>query len=125
MSDDGLRGFMRDVRRDGDLDTRNLKKGKAGAQTASKARNLQDQSIRTYLERLEKRGEMLRVSREVDPATNLAAIEWKTYDQLGKATLFDNILGRTSCSPPSAASSRRRSRPSSRTAPTRRARRSC
>lgn len=93
MSGDGLRGFMRDVRRGGDLDTRNMKKKKAAAKTAGHARNLQDQSLRGYLERLERSGDMLRISREVDPAANLAAIEWKTYDRLGKATLFDNIKG--------------------------------
>jgi len=93
MSDDGLRGFMRTVNRGGDLDTRDLKRKKGEPQTSDRARNLRDQSIRTYLERLEKRGGMLRVSREVDPATNLAAIEWKTYDRLGKATIFDNIKG--------------------------------
>lgn len=64
------------------------KLGKGGA-----SRNLGDQSMRSYLERLEEKGEILRIDKEVDPATNLAAIEWKAYDELGKGTLFTNIKG--------------------------------
>ena len=36
---------------------------------------------------------MLRFSKDVDPLENLTAIGWKTYDQLGKASLFDNLSG--------------------------------
>ena len=93
MSDDGLRGFMRGVKTSGDLDTRNLQKKKGEAKSGTAARNLQDQSIRGYLQKLEQSGEMLRIEKEVDPATNFSAIEWKTYDQLGKGTYFTNIKG--------------------------------
>ncbi len=91
MGDDGLRGFMRDVNKQGDLDRRDMKKG--DTKKPSPARNLQDQGLRSYLEKLEKTGEMVRVTKEVDPATNLSAVEWKTYDQHGKATIFDNVKG--------------------------------
>ena len=93
MSDDGLRGFMRGVNKSGDLNTRNMGKQKAAAKPASVARNLQDQSLRGYLQKLEQTGEMLRINKEVDPAANLAAIEWKIYDQLGKGSYFTNIKG--------------------------------
>ena len=36
---------------------------------------------------------MLRFSKDVDPLENLTAIGWKTYDRLGKASLFDNLSG--------------------------------
>jgi UbiD family decarboxylase len=91
MGDDGLRGFMRDVNKTGDLDKRDMNKD--GAKKSAPSRNPQDQGLRAYLEKLEKTGEMVRVTKEVDPATNLSAIEWKTYDQHGKATIFDNVKG--------------------------------
>lgn len=90
MSDDGLRGFMGALNRTGDLDSRDLGK-KKDAGRAPGGSNLQDQSIRGYLQKLERAGEMVRVEKEVDPATNLSAIEWKTYDELGKATYFANL----------------------------------
>lgn len=52
-----------------------------------------DQSIRTYLANLEQQGELVRFAKEVDPLSNLTAIGWKTYDRLGKASLFDNLTG--------------------------------
>ena len=52
-----------------------------------------DQSIRGYLGNLEQQGELIRFAKEVDPLKNLTAIGWKTYDQLGKASLFDNLTG--------------------------------
>ncbi len=52
-----------------------------------------DQSIRGYLGSLEQQGELLRFSAEVDPHADLTAIGWKTYDQLGKSSLFDNLKG--------------------------------
>jgi 2,5-furandicarboxylate decarboxylase 1 len=64
-----------------------------GTFRAATARNLGDQSMRSYLQQLENTGELLRIEKEVDPATNLAAIDWKIYDQLGKGTLFTNIKG--------------------------------
>ena len=35
----------------------------------------------------------MRFSKEVDPAENMAAIEWKTYNEMGKAGLFTNLKG--------------------------------
>ena len=93
MGDDGLRGFMREVDKKGDLDKRDSQKNDTTENQTTRARNLQDQGIRGYLQKLENSGEMLRVTKEVDPETNLSAIEWKTYDQHGKATIFDNIKG--------------------------------
>jgi len=52
-----------------------------------------DQSIRGYLANLEQQGELVRFRKEVDPHENLTAIGWKTYDRLGKASLFDNLTG--------------------------------
>jgi 2,5-furandicarboxylate decarboxylase 1 len=64
-----------------------------GVSGATTARNLSDQSMRGYLQQLEQSGQIVRIDKEVDPATNLAAIEWKIYDQQGKGTLFTNIKG--------------------------------
>ena len=52
-----------------------------------------DQSYRTFLQNLEQQGELVRFVKEVDPAQNMAAIEWKTYNELGKASLFTNLKG--------------------------------
>ena len=52
-----------------------------------------DQSYRTFLCDLEDNGELVRFTKPVDPEQNLAAIEWKTYSELGKASLFTNISG--------------------------------
>ena len=52
-----------------------------------------DQSIRGYLANLEQQGELVRFQKKVDPLENLTAIGWKTYDRLGKASLFDNLTG--------------------------------
>ena len=52
-----------------------------------------DQSLRTFLANLEQRGELIRFSREVDPAANMAAIEWKAFNELGKASLFTSLKG--------------------------------
>jgi len=52
-----------------------------------------DQSIRGYLANLEQQGELVRFRKKVDPLQNLTAIGWKTYDRLGKASLFDNLTG--------------------------------
>jgi len=52
-----------------------------------------DQSYRTFLQNLEQQGELVRFTKEVDPAQNMAAIEWKTYNELGKASLFTNLKG--------------------------------
>ena len=52
-----------------------------------------DQSIRSFIHGLEQRGELVRFREPVDPLSNLTAIGWKTYDQLGKASLFTNLTG--------------------------------
>ena len=52
-----------------------------------------DQSYRTFLKNLEQQGEMIRFTKEVDPLVNMAAVEWKAYNQLGKSSLFTNIKG--------------------------------
>ena len=52
-----------------------------------------DQSLRTFLANLEQRGELIRFSGEVDPAANMAAIEWKAFNELGKASLFTSLRG--------------------------------
>lgn len=52
-----------------------------------------DQSIRTLLANLEQQGELIRFAKEVDPLTNMAAVEWKAYNELGKSSLFTNIKG--------------------------------
>jgi 2,5-furandicarboxylate decarboxylase 1 len=93
MSRDGLRGFIRDVNKTGDLDARDLAKKKQEAKRSAAAQNLFDQSFRPFLELLERKGELIRFDREVDPKTNMSAIEWRAYDQLGKASLFGNIKG--------------------------------
>jgi 2,5-furandicarboxylate decarboxylase 1 len=60
-----------------------------------------DQSYRTFLGELESRGELIRFQKPVHPTRNMSAVEWKTYAELGKASLFTNIEGHpgwTACS---------------------------
>ncbi len=52
-----------------------------------------DQSFRTFLNNLEQQGELIRFAKEVDPAENMAAVEWKTFNELGKASRFTNLKG--------------------------------
>lgn len=52
-----------------------------------------DQSYRTFLKNLEQQGELINFTKEVDPSETMAAVEWKTYNELGKASLFSNIKG--------------------------------
>lgn len=52
-----------------------------------------DQSIRSFVANLEQQGELLRFTREVDPASNMAAVEWKAFNELGKASLFTALKG--------------------------------
>ena len=54
---------------------------------------MRDQSLRGHLRNLEQQGELIRVTREADPGANVSAIGWKTYDRLGKATLFTRLKG--------------------------------
>ena len=52
-----------------------------------------DQSYRTFVKNLEQQGELIRFTKEVDPLTNMAAVEWKAFNELGKSSLFTNIKG--------------------------------
>ena len=52
-----------------------------------------DQSYRSFLAELEAQGELIRISKPVDPVRNMSAVEWKTYNELGKASLFTDIEG--------------------------------
>ena len=52
-----------------------------------------DQSFRTLLGNLEQQGELIRFDKQVDPLTNMAAVEWKTYNELGKSSLFTDVKG--------------------------------
>jgi 2,5-furandicarboxylate decarboxylase 1 len=52
-----------------------------------------DQSLRALLGNLEQQGELIRFDKPVDPLTNMAAVEWKAYNTLGKSSLFTNIEG--------------------------------
>ena len=51
------------------------------------------QSLREHISKLEQQGELIRIESETDPAENVSAIGWKTYDQLGKSSLFTNLKG--------------------------------
>lgn len=60
-----------------------------------------DQSYRSFLAELERLGELIRIEKPVHPERNMAAVEWKAFNELGKATLFTNIEGHpgwTACS---------------------------
>ncbi len=52
-----------------------------------------DQSFRTFIKNLEQQGELINFTKQVDPATDMAAVEWKTFNELGKASLFSNLKG--------------------------------
>jgi 2,5-furandicarboxylate decarboxylase 1 len=52
-----------------------------------------DQSYRTFLADLEEQGELIRFKKQVHPTRNMSAVEWKTYSELGKSSLFTNIEG--------------------------------
>ena len=52
-----------------------------------------DQSFRTMLANLEQQGELIRFEKEVDPLTNMAAVQYRAYNERGKASLFTNIAG--------------------------------
>jgi 2,5-furandicarboxylate decarboxylase 1 len=52
-----------------------------------------DQSFRPLLKNLEQQGELIRFTKEVNPLENMSAVEWKTYNELGKSSLFTNIKG--------------------------------
>ena len=52
-----------------------------------------DQSFRTMLSNLEQQGELIRFTKTVDPLTDMAAVEWKAFNEMGKASLFIDIKG--------------------------------
>ena len=52
-----------------------------------------DQSLRGHVDNLAQQGEVIRVDKQTDPSENVAAIGWKTYNRLGKATLFTDLKG--------------------------------
>ena len=52
-----------------------------------------DQSYRSFLKSLEDEGYLIRILKEVDPLTDMAAVEWKAYNDMGKSSLFTNIKG--------------------------------
>jgi 2,5-furandicarboxylate decarboxylase 1 len=60
---------------------------------AGRTANRIDQSFRTLLADLEAQGELIRFKKPVHPTRNMSAVEWKTYSELGKASLFTNIEG--------------------------------
>lgn len=60
-----------------------------------------DQSFRSHLRALEDGGDLVRFLKPVNPETNMSAVEWKTYNELGKSSLFTKIEGHegwTACS---------------------------
>jgi len=62
---------------------------------------MSDQSFRPLLRALEAQGELLRITKPVHPDHNMAAIEWKAFNDRGKSSLFTNIEGHpgwTACS---------------------------
>jgi 2,5-furandicarboxylate decarboxylase 1 len=60
---------------------------------SSNAARPKDQSFRSFLQELERRGELIRFIKSVDPLRNMSAVEWKTYNELGKSSLFTAIEG--------------------------------
>ncbi len=70
-----------------------LKSSRPAAELSLSNEPPQDQSFRTHLAALEKTGDLVRFDKEVDPELNLSAIEWKTYAEFGKSSLFTNIKG--------------------------------
>jgi 2,5-furandicarboxylate decarboxylase 1 len=55
--------------------------------------HMADQSYRSFLKKLEDHGQLIRFTKEVDPLANMAAVEWKAYNEMGKSSLFTNIKG--------------------------------
>ena len=54
---------------------------------------MRDQSFRGHVQNLEQQGEIVRFTAEVDPHANVSALGWKTYDRLGKSSLFARLKG--------------------------------
>ena len=91
---DGLRGFIGGMNKSGEIQTRDLSKRKnSSTPKNASVRNTRDQSIRGYLSKLERAGEIIRIEKEVDPQENMGAIQWRVYDEHSKASRFKNIKG--------------------------------
>jgi 2,5-furandicarboxylate decarboxylase 1 len=54
---------------------------------------MRDQSLRTHIANLEQQGELIRFSAEIDPDETMSAVAWKSFSELGKSCLFDNLKG--------------------------------
>jgi len=54
---------------------------------------MRDQSIRTHIANLEQQGELIRFTAEIDPDTNMSAVAWKSFAELGKSCLFETLKG--------------------------------
>ncbi|MEK9684901.1 MAG: UbiD family decarboxylase [Rhodospirillaceae bacterium] len=54
---------------------------------------MRDQSLRGHIKNLEQQGELIRINEETDPKENVSTLGWKTYDQLGKSTLYTRLKG--------------------------------
>ncbi len=54
---------------------------------------MRDQSIRGHVRNLEQQGELVHFTKPVHPHRNVSALSWKTYDALGKSSLFSNLEG--------------------------------
>ena len=54
---------------------------------------MRDQSIRTHLANLEQQGELIRFTAEIDPDETMSAVSHRSFAELGKSCLFENIAG--------------------------------
>ena len=52
-----------------------------------------DQSYRTFINNCLQQGEMIHISKEVDPEFDMSPLEYKIYQELGKSSYFTNIKG--------------------------------
>jgi 2,5-furandicarboxylate decarboxylase 1 len=54
---------------------------------------MRDQSIRSHIANLEQQGELIRFTAEIDPDETMSAVAHKTFAELGKSCLFENLKG--------------------------------
>ncbi|HXQ51012.1 MAG TPA: UbiD family decarboxylase [Stellaceae bacterium] len=54
---------------------------------------MRDQSIRGHIANLEQQGELIRFTAEIDPDETMSAVAHKTFAELGKSCLFENLKG--------------------------------
>jgi UbiD family decarboxylase len=52
-----------------------------------------DQSLRGYIERLRRLGEIVEIAKPVDPERDMSALAWKAYAEHGKASMFSHVKG--------------------------------